>query len=122
MERMAVDIMSRIKKLPKLLRCTRRICLVNGVYGLTRGQMVCRRSDPTDSRDNSRKFFHRSSKTEDLESSQLGDLKVGILHVPLVVQKNLDLPVPFQSGDRINRYRFHENLFFLNAEAGKPKR
>jgi hypothetical protein len=30
--------------------------------------------------------------------------------------------VPFQSGDRINRYRFHENLFFLNAEAGNPKR
>ena len=122
MKRVAVDIMGRIEKLPELLCCSRRICLVNDVYGLTRGQMVCRRSDAADSGNDSRKFLHWSSQTEDLESSQLGDLKVGVFHVPLVVQKNLDLPVPFQSGDRINRYRFHENLFFLNAEAGKPKR
>jgi hypothetical protein len=114
--------MGRIEKLPKLFRCPRRICLVNGVYGLTRGQMVCRGSDPADSGNDPRKFLDGSSQTEDLESSQLRDLKVSVLHIPLVVQKNLDLPVPFQSGDRINRYRFHENLFFLNAEAGKPKR
>ena len=122
MKRVAVDIMGRIKKLPKLLRCARRICLVNGVYGLTRGQMVCCRSDAADSWDDSRKLLHRSSQTEDFEYSQLRDLKVGVFNVSLVVQKNLDLPMPFQSGDRINRYRFHENLFFLNAEAGKPKR
>ncbi len=122
MERVAVDIMGRIEKLPELLRCTRRICLVNGVYGLTRGQMVCRRSDAADSGNDSRKFFHRSSQTEDLESSQLRDLKVSVFHVALVVQEDLDLPMPFQPGDRIYRYRFHENLFFPNAEAGKPKR
>jgi hypothetical protein len=122
MEGVAVDIMGGIEKLSKLFRCPRRICLVNGIYGLTRGQMVCRGSDAADSGNDSGKFLHRPSQTEDFESSQLRDLKVSIFHIPLVVQKNLDLSMPFQSGDRINRYRFHKNLFFLNAEAGKPKR
>jgi hypothetical protein len=122
MEGVAVDIMGGIEKLSKLFRYPRRICLVNGIYGLTRGQMVCRRSDAADSGNDSGKYFHRSSQTEDLESSQFRNLKVSVLHISLVVQKNLDLAVSFQSGDRINRYRFHENLFFLNAEAGKPKR
>jgi hypothetical protein len=122
MEGVAVDIMGGIEKLSKLPRCPRRICLVNGIYGLTRGQMVRRRSDAADSGNDSGKFLHRPSQTEDFESSQLRDLKISIFHIPLVVQKNLDLPMSFQSGDRINRYRFHKNLFFLNAEAGKPKR
>jgi hypothetical protein len=122
MEGVAVDIMGGIEKLSKLFRCPRRICLVNGIYGLTRGQMVCRGSDAADPGDDSWKFLHRSSQTENFESSQFRDLKISVLDVPPVVQKNLDLAVSFQSRDRINRYRFHENLFFLNAEAGKPKR
>jgi hypothetical protein len=122
MKGVAMDIMGGIEKLPKLLGRPRWISLVNGIYGLTRGQMVCRRSDATDPRDDPGKYLHRSSQTEDFESSQLRDLKVSIFYIPLVVQENLDLAVSFQSGDRINRYRFHENLFFLNAEAGKPKR
>jgi hypothetical protein len=95
MEGVAVDIMGRIEKLPKLLSCSWRICLVNGIYGLTRGQMVCRGSDAADSRDDPGKFFHRPSQTEDLEPSQFRDLKVSIFHIPVVIQKNLDLPMPF---------------------------
>jgi hypothetical protein len=122
MKGVAMDIMGGIEKLSKLLGSPRRISLVNSINGLTRGQMVCRGSDAADPRDDSGKHFHRSSQTEDLESSQFRDLKVSVLHIPLVVQKNLDLAVSFQPGDRINGYRFHKNLFFLNAEAGKPKR
>jgi hypothetical protein len=95
MEGVAVDIMGRIEKLSKLLSCPRRISLVNSIYGLTRGQMVCRRSDAADSGNDPGKFLHRPSQTEDFESSQLRDLKVSIFHIPLVVQKNLDLPMPF---------------------------
>jgi hypothetical protein len=95
MKGVAVDIMGRIEKLPKFLGRPRRIGLINGIYGLTRGQMVCRRSDAADPRDDSRKFLYRPSQAEDLEPSQLRDLKVGIFHVPLVVQKNLDLAVSF---------------------------
>jgi hypothetical protein len=95
MERVAVDIMGGIEKLPKLFGRPRRINLINSIYGLTRGQMVCRRSDAADPRDDPGKDFHRSSQAEDLESSQFRDLKVSVLHVPLVVQKNLDLAVSF---------------------------
>jgi len=95
MEGVAVDIMSRIEKLSKLFRCPRRICLVNSIYGLTRGQMVRRGSDAADPWDDSWKFLHWSSQTEDFESSQFRDLKVSVLHAPLVVQKNLDLAVSF---------------------------
>jgi hypothetical protein len=122
MKGVAMDIMGGIEKLPKLFCRPRRISLVNSVYGLTRGQMVCRRSDAADPGNDPGKNFYRSSHAEDFESSQFRDLEIGIFNIPLVVQENLDLAVSFQSGDRINRYRFHENLFFLNAEAGKPKR
>jgi len=107
MEGVAMDIMSGIEKLSKLLCCPRRIGLVNGIYGLTRGQMVCRRSDAADSGNDPGKLLHRPSQAENFESSQFRDLKVSIFHIPFVVQKNLDLPVSFQSGDRIDRYRFH---------------
>jgi hypothetical protein len=87
--------MGGIEKLSKLLCCPRRISLVNGINGLTRGQMVCRGSDAADSGNDPGKFLHGSPQTEDLKSSQLRDLEVGIFNVSLVVQKNLNLPVSF---------------------------
>jgi hypothetical protein len=95
MKGVAMDIMGRIEKLPKLFGHPRRVSLINGIYGLTRGQMVCPRSDAADPRDDPGKDFHRSSQAEDLVSSQFRDLKVSVLHIPLVVQKNLDLAVSF---------------------------
>ena len=95
MESVAVDIMGRIEKLPKLLSRSRRICFINSIYGLTRGQMVRGGSDAADSWDDPGKFLHRSSQTEDFEPSQLRDLKISIFHIPVVVQKNLDLAVSF---------------------------
>jgi len=52
-------------------------------------------SDAADSGNDPRKLFHWSSQTEDLESSQLRDLKVSVFHIPSVVQKYLDLPMSF---------------------------
>jgi len=95
MEGVAVDIMGRIEKLSKLLCRSWRISLVYSINGLTRGQMVRRGSDAADSWDDPGKFLHWSSQTEDLEPSQLRDLKVSIFHIPVVIQKNLDLPMPF---------------------------
>ena len=117
-----MDIMGSVEKLPKLFGCPWRIDLVNGVNGLTRGQVMGGRSDAADSGDNPRDLFYRSSQTEDLKSPQLRNLKIGIFNIPLIVQKKFNLPMSFQSGDWIDRYLFHGNLFFLNAEAGKPNR
>ena len=117
-----MNVMGRVEKLPEFFCCLRGINLVNGVNGLTRGQVMGRRSNPTDPWNDPGKFLHRSSHTEDFKSSQLRNLKVSIFNIPLVVQKNFDLSVSFQSGDRIDGYLLHGNLFFLNAEAGKPNR
>jgi hypothetical protein len=95
MEGVAVDIMGGIEKLSKLFRCPRRICLVNGIYGLTRGHVMSSGSDAADPGNDPGKFLHGSPQTEDLKSSQLRDLEVSIFNVPLVVQKNLNLPVSF---------------------------
>ena len=85
--------MGGIEKFPKLFSRPRRISLVNAIYGLTRGQVMCRRSDAADPGNDPWKLLHWSSQTEDFESSQLRDLKVSIFYIPLVVQKNLNLPV-----------------------------
>ena len=57
--------------------------------------MMSRRSDAADSWNDPGKFFDRPSQTEDLESSQFGDLKVRVFHIPSVVQEYLDFPMSF---------------------------
>ena len=93
MKGVAMDIMGGIEKFPKLFSRPRRISLVNGIYGLTRGHVMSSGSDAADSWNDPGKYFHWSPQTEDLKSSQLRDLKVGIFNVSQVVQKNLNLPV-----------------------------
>jgi hypothetical protein len=95
MEGVAMNKMGRIEKLPKLFCRPWRIGLVNSINGLTRGHVMSSGSDAADSSNDSRKLLHWSSQTEDLESSQLRDLKVSIFYIPLVVQKNLNLPMSF---------------------------
>jgi len=90
-----MDIVGRVEKFPKLLSDPRRISLINSIYGLTRGQVMCRGSDATDSGNDPRKLLYRPSQTEDLEPSQFGNLKVSIFNISLIVQKYLDLPVSF---------------------------
>jgi hypothetical protein len=95
MKGVTMDVMGGIEKFPKLLSCPRRISLVNGIYGLTRGHVMSSGSDAADPGNDPGKFLHGSPQTEDLKSSQLRDLEVGIFNVSLVVQKNLNLPVSF---------------------------
>jgi hypothetical protein len=95
MKGVAMHIMGGIEKFPELFSRPRRISLVNGIYGLTRGQVVCRRSDAADPGNDPGDFLNGSPQTEDLKSPQLRDLEVSIFNVSLVVQKNLNLPVAF---------------------------
>jgi hypothetical protein len=44
---------------------------------------------------------------EFLEAAQFGDLQVGVGHVALVVQKDVDLAVTFQPRDGIDGNAFH---------------
>ena len=49
MSDMGVDHMGAIEKLPQLLGCRRRVNMVDSVCGLTRGHVMCPRSDTADS-------------------------------------------------------------------------
>ena len=42
--------------------------------------------------------------------SQLGDLEVGVLHLAGFIQEDLNLAVPFQTGDGVNGDACHGDL------------
>ena len=102
MDGMAMNKMGAVKEFPELFRHPRRIDGINGIHGLTRGQVMGSGSDAADPGNDPGKFLHGPSQTEDLESPQLRDLEVRIFHIPLVIQKDFNFPVSFQSGDRID--------------------
>ena len=81
--------------------------MIDRVRGLTRGHMVRARSDTADTRHYPGHFFNRSALAELLEAAQLGYLKVGIAHTPIVVQENLYLTVSLQPGNGVNTYLVH---------------
>ena len=54
-----------------------------------------------------RHFLGRPADAELLEAAQLGDDEVGVRHIPLVVQEDLDLAVAFQARDGINADLLH---------------
>jgi hypothetical protein len=56
-----MDIVGNIQELSELFSRPGGINLINGIDGLTRGQMVSRRSDAADPGNDSGKFFHRPS-------------------------------------------------------------
>ncbi len=69
--------------------------MVNSVRGLTRGQMMRPRSDTAYARDYPRQLFNRSALAEFLKTAKLWYLKIGILHITLLVQEDFNLTVSF---------------------------
>jgi hypothetical protein len=96
-----MGIVRHIKEFAQLFARRGNLNLVNCISGLTRGHVMCARSDTTDARNDARKLLDRTALAKALKPPQLGDLKVGVLHLALVVQKNLNLPMSLQAGDGI---------------------
>ena len=86
----------------------RRRHVVDGVGGLGRGHVVCLRADAADAVGQRRHVLHRSAHAEGLEAAQLGDLEVGVLDVPGVVEEDLDLAVTLQTCDGIDGDACHD--------------
>jgi len=64
---------------------------------------VRNRADPADTAGELGHVFGLPALAELLEPAQLRDLQVGVLDLALVVEENLNLPVPLQPRDRVNR-------------------
>ena len=97
------DVEGAVEQLAQHLGGARRVDVIDRVGGLGGGHVMRLRADAADAVGEQRHLFHRAADAEPLEAAQLGDLEVGVGHVALVVQEDLDLAVAFQAGDGIDR-------------------
>ena len=82
----------------------RRLDLVEVVERLGRGHVMRRGAHAADAAGDLRHLLGRSAVAEDLEAAQLRDLQIRVLHVALVVEEDVNLAVPFEAGDGVNRH------------------
>jgi len=80
-----------------------RLDLPQVIQGLGRSHVMGRRADATDARRDPGHLFRRPTYAEPLKAPQLRNLEKGAFHVPVLVQKDLDLAVAFQPGNGIDR-------------------
>ena len=99
-----------VEQLAELLGRRRRIDVEHGVQGLGGRHVVGLGADAADAGRQVRHVLGRPAHAELLEAAQLGDLQVGVGHVALVVEEDVDLAVAFQPGDRIDRNAFHSEF------------
>ena len=96
-----------VEQLAELLGRRRRIDVEHGVQGLGGRQVMGLGADAADPRRQVRHVLGRPAHAELLEAAQLGNLQVGVGHVALVVEEDVDLAVTFQPGDGINGNTLH---------------
>ncbi len=120
-----------VLKLAHELRRCGRLDAVDLVHGLGRCHVVGRRADAAYIRRDPRHLLHGPADAEALEAPKLRHLKIGVLHIPIVVQEDLDLTVPLQPRYRIYRDSFTHaytsrfldaSLFFRSREDAVVKR
>lgn len=80
------------------------------VERLRRTNMVCGRADTADFRRQAGHFFRRPASDEDFKTSQFGHLEESSLYISALIEKNLYLPVPFESREGIDRNAFRHAI------------
>ena len=82
--------------------CRWRLHLEYRIQGLGGGHVVGLRADATDALRDDGHLLRWPPLAEPLEPPQLRHLEVGVRHVPLIVEEDLDAPVPLQTGDGVD--------------------
>jgi hypothetical protein len=80
------------------------------ICGLARGHVMSARSDTAYTGYYTGHLLNRPALAELLEAAKLGDLEVGIGNITVVVEKDLNLAVPFKPGYRVNCDLLHPAL------------
>jgi hypothetical protein len=112
-----------VEELPQLEGRRRRRDTVDGVGRLHRRHVVGLGAHAADPRRDPRHLLDRPPLAEHLEPPQLRHLEVAVGEVPVVVHEQVDLPVPFQPGDRVDRDRPGAHGCLLRSvELGSVKR
>ena len=96
-----------VEQLAELLGRRRRIDVEQGVQRLGGRQVMGLGADAANPRRQVRHVLGRPAHAELLEAAKLGNLQIGVGHVALVVQEDVDLAVTFQPGDGINGNTLH---------------
>ena len=96
-----------VEQFPQLLGRGRRIDVEHAVQGLRGGQVVRLGADAADAGREVRHVFRLAADAELLEAAELRDLHVGVGHVALLVEEDVDLAVAFQPRDGVDGYAFH---------------
>ncbi len=102
-----------VEQLAQLLGRRRRIDVKHVVQRLGGGHVVGLGADAADAVGQVRHVFGGPAYAEFLEAPQLGDLQVGVGHISLVVEEDVDLAVAFQPRDGVDGNAFHEFVPFL---------
>ena len=99
---MELNVKDAIEQLAQLFGRRGWVDVEQGVEGFGAGHVVCFGAHAADPGRQVRHVFRRSTDAETLEAPQLGDLQIGIFHVSLIVEENVDLAVSFEPCDGIN--------------------
>ena len=97
-----------VEQLAELLARRRRIDVEHRVERLGGRQVVGLGTDAADAGRQVRHVLGRPAHAELLEAAKLRNLQIGVRHVPLLVEENVDLAVAFEPGNGINRNAFHD--------------
>jgi hypothetical protein len=84
-----------IEKLPEFLCGRGKIDMKHRIARFCRGHVVRLWADTANASSYARKFLYGTPNTKLFEPAQLGDLKVGICHLAIVIQKDVDFAVAF---------------------------
>jgi hypothetical protein len=91
-----------VHQFPDLFRRRWRFDFIQIVERLGGGHMMGGRADPADPAGDLGHVFRGPAQAEDFETPELGDLEIRPLHIPPVIEEDIDLSVSFEPGDRVD--------------------
>ena len=77
---------------------------------------MCDWAHPADPRCDYWHVLRAATLAEFVKATELRDLEVGVLHVPLVVEEDNDLAVSLKPSDRVDGYGLHFLILLLMME------
>src|SRR5690606_32623843 len=96
-----------VHQLAQFARRWRNGDAIDGIGSFGGGHVMGIGTDAANAGGDARQFFHRASLAEFLEAAQFRNLEVAVGKFTVVVDKEVNLAVPFQPGDRVNNYTLH---------------
>ena len=102
MESVILGHEGRVDQFPDLLRRGRDFHLVQVIEGFAGSHVMSGGANATDLGRDSRQLLGHAIFTELLEAPELRNLDKGLVDVSIVIEEDLDLPVTFQSCDRVD--------------------